>query len=56
MTVSPAVVHKKPYPPIAIDSFLEGSINEITFNLTEEGIKPTATVTEELHKRMTQLT
>ena len=56
MTVSPAVVHKKPYPPITIDSFLEGSINEITFKLTEEGIIPIATVKEELHKIMTQRT
>ena len=51
-TVSPAVVHINPYPPIEIASFHEGSTNEITFNLTEEGIEPTATVTELLHKRM----
>jgi hypothetical protein len=53
--VSPAVVHKNPYPPIEIVSFQEGTINEIRFNLTEEGIEPTATVTEELHKKMKEL-
>ncbi|HLG27947.1 MAG TPA: hypothetical protein VI423_09200, partial [Paenisporosarcina sp.] len=36
--VSPAVVHKKPYPLIEISRFHQGTINEIRFILTEEGI------------------
>jgi hypothetical protein len=53
--VSPAVVHKNPYSPIEISRFHQGTINEIRFILTDKGIEPTATVTEELHKSMKQL-
>ena len=53
---TPLVVRKDSYPPIKISKVEKGSVNEVRFTMTEDGIKPFAKVTENLFNTLTQKT
>lgn len=56
METTPAVVRKDSYPPFKVSKVEKGSVNEVRFTMTEEGIKPFARVTQNLFNTLNQST
>lgn len=52
--VTPAVVRIAPNSPIPISRLEKGTVNEIRFTLTDNGIKPYAVVTETFYNTLNQ--